>query len=318
MIKYFNVNGITSEEPNSEFWISQWQNNFSISGEDNTYDIDSKLMQLSNVISKTIFGSSQNFYNKLPFLSSIYSFGGIDAEVKLSKKGFEKWVNQEASKEAYQVLYYYDMQNLIGCLQNLVQESKFLLCDFFKTFNENSFQLTEKPIQPDGIFYAAGQHVIEPFSKINHLFINLVSQLDIITKIIFEFENMQLDFTGYPKLKSSKVLFGDAKRISSIDFKDTVFEKTSYIQLILNIRNEIVHNASIENIPKVYQVFEKNKMIEKFILIPDTTNGNFDTYKNRKRFFGQDTKLNELLPVLITKFWKRMEVTIEKITLSVS
>ncbi|MFS4466708.1 hypothetical protein [Maribacter sp. 2210JD10-5] len=318
MIKYFNVNGIPSEEPKGEFWISQWQNSFSISKEDNTYDIDSKLIQLSDIVIKTIFGGTQNFYSKLPFFSSIYPFGGIDAEIKLSKKDFEKWINQEASKETYQVLYYYDMQNIIGFLQNLVQESKFLFCDFYKTFNENSFLLIEKPIQPNGIFYAAGQHIIEPFSKINHLFINLVSQLDIITKITFEFENMQLDFTGYPKLKSSKVLYGDAKKISSIDFKDTVFEKTKDIQLILNIRNEIVHNASLENIPKVYQVFEKNRMIEKFILIPDTTNGNFDTYKNRKRFFGQDTKLNELLPRLIAEFWKRMEVTIDKLTFSVT
>jgi len=54
-------------------------------------------------------------------------------------------------------------------------------------------------------------------------------------------------------------------------------------------------------------------MIEKFILIPDTTNGNFDTFKNRNRFFNNDVKLNDILPDLIFEFWKRLMTTIKLI-----
>lgn len=54
-------------------------------------------------------------------------------------------------------------------------------------------------------------------------------------------------------------------------------------------------------------------MIEKFIFIPDTTNGNFDTFKNRNRFFNNEIKLNEELLRLISDFWKKMEMTIDKL-----
>lgn len=47
-------------------------------------------------------------------------------------------------------------------------------------------------------------------------------------------------------------------------------------------------------------------MLEKFVLIPDHTNGNFDTYKNRNRFFDNDVKLNEVLPEIIWDFQKRL------------
>ncbi len=54
-------------------------------------------------------------------------------------------------------------------------------------------------------------------------------------------------------------------------------------------------------------------MVEKFIYVPDFTNGIFDTFKNRNRFFNNEVKLNEILPKLITDFWSKMETTIDKI-----
>jgi hypothetical protein len=77
------------------------------------------------------------------------------------------------------------------------------------------------------------------------------------------------------------------------------------------LRNEIVHNASFENIPKVFQQFKDNKMIEKFIFLPDfDEDGIIKTFKSRKRFFGMDIKLNLILPELIFDLWKRQLETI--------
>lgn len=243
----------------------------------------------------------------------MYSYAGVDAEIKVSKQKFEKWVNSEKSEETHRILFYYDFQNLVGSLQNLVQESRFLFCDFFKTLNENSFMLSDKPLQPDIVMFASGQLVTNIFSIINHLFINLASQLDFITKIFVELENLPNDFKDYPKLKSNRILYGDLKKIKGITFDNTLFERTDDIKLIISLRNEIVHNASFENIPKVYQAFKDNVMIEKFIFIPDTTNGIFDTFKNRNRFFNNEVKLNEKLPGLVTDFWEKMEMTIDKL-----
>lgn len=313
MTKYYNTNGITTQKPNTSFWVSEWNNNFSFSRGDNTTDLDFKLISLNHKFADQIFGSIQNFYSKLPYLTTAHSYGGMDAEIKVSKTQFEKWVDNERSEETHKILYYYDLQSLTGSLQNLIQESRYLLYNFYKTLNENSFLIAKNPMKPNMVMFASGRIVTDIFAKINHLFINLSSQLDFIAKIAYEFERLPDDYTYYPRLKSKKFLYGDFKKIRTIDFSQTIFEKDKTIKLILSLRNEIVHNASFENIPKVYQVFKDNQLIEKFILIPDSTNGILDSYKNRNRFFSSEVKLNEELPDLVTGFWKRMEATIDKI-----
>jgi hypothetical protein len=83
--------------------------------------------------------------------------------------------------------------------------------------------------------------------------------------------------------------------------------------MIISIRNEIVHNSSIDSIPKVFQVIDNKQLVEKFILLPDFQNGFIKTYKNRKRFFFDEIKLNEILPGLVIDFWQRLQVTLQAI-----
>lgn len=311
MHRHYNINGISTTNPTSDSVVYEWSNNFSILSNDNTGEIDIKLITLNHKVARKLFGSLQNLHS-LP-MNIAHSYGGMDGEIKVSKQEFEKWVISQKSEQTHKILFYYDFQNLVGSLQNLVQESRFLFCDFYKTLNENSFMLLEKPLQPNILMFASGQLVTSIFSKINHLFINFVSQLDFITKISFELENLPTSFVEYPKLKSNGLLYGDFRKIKSIDLSNTIFEKTDNLKLILSLRNEIIHNSSFENIPKVYQLFQNNIMIEKFIFVPDTTNGIFDSYKNRNRFFNNEIKLNEILPSLITDFWQKLELTIDKI-----
>mgnify|MGYP003665560411 FL=1 len=145
------------------------------------------------------------------------------------------------------------------------------------------------------------------------MFINLYSQLDFVTKIIFEFENIYTNFDVYPKLKSKSILFGDSKKTSFKEKPDTIYEMTDNIRIIMYLRNEIVHNSSIDSFPKVYQNIDNKKIIEKFILIPDFRNGLIQTFKNRKRFFNDDTKLNKILPSLINDFWIKLINTLSHI-----
>jgi len=313
MYKYYNINGILTDQPTERTIVIEWSNQFSINSNDRTSEIDFKLVALTDKIADKIFGSIQNLYAILPFKSTMYSYAGVDAELKISKQEFESWVNSQKSEETHKLLFYYDFQNLVGALQNLVQESKFLFCDFYKTLNENSFMLTNNPFRHNIVMFASGQLVVNIYSKINHLFINIASQLDFITKISIELESLPTDFKEYPKLKSNGVLYGDMKKIKTIIFDNTLFDRTDDLKLIISLRNEIIHNASFENTPKVYQVFKDNEMIEKFILIPDSTNGIFDTFKNRNRFFNNEIKLNEILPDLMTGFWNKLEKTIDKL-----
>lgn len=304
---YYHLNGIPSDNPReNEFWITYFQDRFIVKESDLSYELEDSLLRLYSVVQTKLFGSPQKYYEKIYTMGQWIPYAGIDAELKISKTNFEKFLKVSKSNETHKMLYYYDCVNLIGSLQNLVQESKYLFCDFYRVLNTNSFMLQSQPINPTMLMFASGLLVTDLFSKVNHLFITLSSQLDYVTKLLFELKFIHTDFEEYPKLKSKGLLYGDFRKLKFEDISNTVFEKVECINLILNIRNEIIHNSSFENIPKVYQLFEDNVMLEKFVLIPDHTNGNFDTYKNRNRFFDNDVKLNEVLPEIIWDFQKRL------------
>jgi len=309
---YYNLNGIPSEEPrDNEYWITYFHDRFIMKENDLSYELENSLLRLYGVLQTKLFGSPQKYFKKMYTLEPWIPYAGIDAELKISKNDFEKLLKVSNSKETQKMLYYYDCVNLIGSLQNLVQESRYLFCDFYKTLNSNSFMIQPLPFEPSMLMFASGLLVIDLFSKINHLFITLSSQLDFVTKLLFELKFIHTEFEDYPKLKSKGLLYGDFRKLGFTLTKNTLFEKVECINLILNIRNEIIHNSSFENIPKVYQVFEDNIMKEKFVLIPDHNNGNFETYKNRNRFFDNDVKLNEVLPNIFTDFQKRLLNTIQ-------
>lgn len=311
---YYNLDGIPSKSPrNDDFYIYKGFDKYVFKDGGLTDDIENNLQLKYSILKSKIFDSEKNFNSKLYLQLLNVSSDGIDAESVISKKDFEKLLNIEKGDTTHKLLYYYDCANLIGSLQNLNIESSFLFGDFYKVLNENSFMLQSKPFSPNDTMYASGLLVVEIFSKINHLFINLCSQFDFITKLIYEFSNIQTNFSEYPKLKSKNVLYGDYKKLGLKDINDTIYDKSQYINLIVSLRNEIIHNSSFENIPKVYQNFKDDILIEKFILIPDTTNGIFDTYKNRNRFFSSENKLNELLPKIYFEFQKKVLKTISLI-----
>jgi len=190
MESFYNKNGISSTKPtNDNFWVLEWSGQFSINSNDITTELDFALIALTQNLQTKLFGSVQDFYNRLMTKSTWLSYAGIDAEIKISKVDFEKLVNNHKTEEIHKFLYYYDVSNIVGALQNLVQESRYLFCEFYKILNINSFMLQPKPFEEDSLMFASGQLVTNIFSTINHLFINLSSQLDFITKISIEYES---------------------------------------------------------------------------------------------------------------------------------
>ncbi|WP_294214708.1 hypothetical protein [uncultured Chryseobacterium sp.] len=315
---FYNVNGIPSESPPEEkFFITEnIVKDFIFKEGDLTFQIENICIRLRNKIAISIFGKVENlhFLNSCPIFP-FAAYAGIDAEIKISKQEFEKIYGKIQDKETLnKLLYYYDVENLIGNVQNSVLETKYLVGNFYKLLNENTFLVAENyTTVENGIQYASGPIVVNITSIVNHLFINLYSQLDFITKLAYEIENLNLDFKNYPKLKSKDVLYGDQKKIKLANLPNSLFELSNNIKIIVYLRNEIVHNASIDSIPKVYQVIKDKKIVEKYLLLPDFENGTIQVYKNRRRFFNDDFKLNEILPKMITDFWKRSKLTLENI-----
>jgi hypothetical protein len=312
---FYNTNGIfTQTPPADKFWVQEFMGEFIFKEGDISYDIDGKCVELRNEIAKRIFGSAENYYLYAAAAPMLFVYGGIDADIKVSKEQFEQFVKTFNDETSNKLLYYFDVTNILGTLQNGVLETKYQLGQFYKTLNENSFLLQPgMTVVKDGLQFASGIIVTNITSLINHLFINLYSQLDFVTKFVYEFENLQTDFSVYPRLKSKDILIGDAKKTSLAHLPDSLFDSCDNLKMIISIRNEIVHNSSIDSIPKVFQVIDNKQLVEKFILLPDFQNGFIKTYKNRKRFFFDEIKLNEILPGLVIDFWQRLQVTLQAI-----
>lgn len=63
--------------------------------------------------------------------------------------------------------------------------------------------------------------------------------------------------------------------------------------------------------PKAYEVIKDGVAIEKFVLMPDMTNGRFDRSKNRNLFYGGEDRINRRLPDLIREFMNREVATLQ-------
>lgn len=312
---FYNTNGIPTESPiEGKYWIQQFEYNYILKENDITYEIEAECQILYELISIKLFGNVATYYSKLPTIPLWIMEAGLDAEFKISRLEFEKIVAQNKSNQEYcKMLYLYDFRNLIASIQNSIIESKYLLGQFFKQLNENDFLIIKNPINENGLQNASGLIVTEIFSTLNHLFICLYSILDFTTKLFFEFENTVSEFSVYPRLKSLNKTYGDHKRLISFDKTNTIFEHSETLDTIITIRNEIVHNSTIDNLPKVYQSFQDGKLIEKYILLPDFENGKLISFVNRKRFFDNDTKVNEILPDMIKEFWTRILMSIKSL-----
>lgn len=317
-MEFYNTDGIPTNEPLTDrFYIEKYHNGeLGFSKNDHSYEIEKICIELRDYLAVKIFGSVADYHAY--FTMPIFPFAfqaGIDAELRLSRNDFEYLVNNVEDKERlFRLLYYFDVENLIGTLQNSVMETKYIVAEFYRTLNINSFLIHDNHfVVTDGIQFASGPIVTNITALVNHLFISLYSQMDFATKIIYEFENFQDNFSSYPKLKSKDVLFGDSKRTRFREMQGSIYEKNSTISMIMYLRNEIVHNASIDSIPKVYQRIDGARITEKYILLPDFNDGIICVFKNRKRFFDQDTKLNAILPELMEDFWNRLKLTLTQI-----
>ena len=108
-------------------------------------------------------------------------------------------------------------------------------------------------------------------------------------------------------------MYGNKKDLS-IDSTGTVFEKCRTTSIIENLRNELVHNATWEMSPKIFISTDNGSIIGRHIFMPDfTAEGTLVTFKNRKRFFAEGKKVNDVLPGLYFDVLQRVHTTLVKL-----
>lgn len=71
------------------------------------------------------------------------------------------------------------------------------------------------------------------------------------------------------------------------------------LRLINALRDETVHNGTIDHFSRIYEHTSGFKVKRRFILLPDHENGRILTAAGRKRFYSQDNHLNAVLPSIL-------------------
>lgn len=312
---YLNLNGIPSNRPRKDDIPYLWfdpQGIWRLSRGDMSYEVEDVCVRIHNALRRAIIEDAP--YNELlPAVPQFVHLSGLNSESSLSKENFEKFLRLTKDfPEINRFLFLYDAQKLVSSIQECQQELMQMLGEFYRTLNTEA--LFFPPIhQDDGIRYNKSPTVTKLFALLTFVFVRMHSLLDYMVKLALETEGLPKDFTKYPKLRSSSEQFGSRKKVSFNKHPGSLFEDCEFITFVETLRNHLIHDGLLDDLPKAYERIENGIAVERFLLFPDMTAGRFDRFGNRSLFFSREDKINERLPEIVTEFQTRSIVTLGKI-----
>lgn len=312
---YLNLNGIPSEKPRTDSDQFLWfdpQGVWRFSHGDLSYDVENVCVQLHEALRRAIMQDAP-YNNLLPVIPPLVYLSGLNSESNLSKVNFEKFIRLTADfPEINRFLYLYDAQKLVSAIQECQKELIQIAGEFYRTLNtEPLFYPPFK--QDDGIRYNTSPTVTKLFAFLTFIFVRMHSLLDYSVKLALEAEGLPKDFSEYPKLRSSSAQFGNRKKVSFNKLPGSLFEDCEFITWIETLRNHLIHDGLLDDMPKAYEHIVNGVAVEKFLLLPDMTLGRFDRYGNRNLFFSREDKINQRLPDVLNEFQQRLIVTLKAI-----
>lgn len=262
------------------------------------YRLDNELVLLYDKFRDLIFPDTETYYQELNSLPIWVQHAGQNSDCSITSNQFSELI-QECSENIPNLLrhlYLVDCQFLVGTIQNLLSGMEYAFVNYFINISHASKR--SEPIDDDTILCEISWNSRCISGLLENYFIKAYSILDILCKICHEFQNPQTDFSSYKKMNSSEMLWGSRKKLRINGSKETLFEDNTLIRSIEALRNEAIHNGTWELNPKIYYRFENGSVAEHYMLFPDIDQGHLSTTKNRRHFFGEETKVNDVLPVI--------------------
>ncbi len=319
-VKTYHQNGTVSEvecllSDDSPFGIQ-----FDKSGADNIIfypgdnvvsAIDAELVILYDRFVNIYFSDLNAYYQENARLPIGLAVGGQSSEIAISKDQFLKLANQckNTFTNIYKHIYVGDCQYLVSTVQNLLQSVEYCFVQYY-------IQI----VSIDCLDLSLGKEIMS-YSKdtanlaflLETFFTKLHSILDLMVKIIYELENPADSFPALKKLKGSDKLWGDRKLLSINNLTGTIFENCELLRQIDSVRDEAIHNGAWEYFPKVFLRVVDMEIVERYMLFPDFENGRLAAAKNRRHFFSEGTKVNDVLVSIHHEFYQRLLATLQYI-----
>lgn len=276
------------------------------------YVIDASLVSLYDTFRDLLFSNTDEYYTELDLLPVFVQTAGQDSNCGVSAELFQELISSEEMKNVpnfFKHLYLVDCQFLIGTIQNLLIGMEYCFINYYLLLSSSGSLIDRS--NSDGIYTEVSGITMSISTLLESYFTKAYSILDILCKIVFELNNPLQELTSYRKLRSSSIMWGDRKNLSINGSTGTVFKSCDLIRTIESIRNEIVHNGTWELHPKIFLKQKDGKIIDRFMLFPDISQGRLSTVKNRKHFFSDKVKVNDILPSIHFEYRSRLLRTIE-------
>ena len=315
---YYNIDGIeTSEYSDAVFFIYKSEEDklyeCSYQGDRIMYSINDVIIDLYDLIAQYVFGDLKAYYEIIPNLLIWNEAAGHSAEWDGSVDEYNGLVRRIRGKivfEKYMMLV--DLQGLLGSIQNLITA---INSDFMNFYIQLTTIGEDRPSFETGTTWTSGYHCSIVFSLLTSYFTKAHSILDILTKLVHEFDKDPGTYSGLEKLRSKGILFGDRKWLSMDKVSDTVFDasKKNCVYEIESLRNELVHNGTWEALEKVYIETQKGRIVKRFIFWPDFRENRLAVSGNRNKFFSSGKTVNEELLRIHIDLLKRLEYTLNYI-----
>lgn len=314
-LTYLNLNGVPSrtapEIAETYFWRDP-QGTWTPSQDNHIIEIENVCVNLHDALAARIFGSNNAYWDFLRVAPAFLSSAGMNSECPITKEQFASLLPRLPEHlPTNKALYLYDCRKLVSSIQECSKEVLQLQGEFYQALNLEPLFHPEIEEQ-DGLRWVTSPVVTKVFALLSFIYIRLHSLLDYATKLAIEVEHLRTDFSKYPRLTAKNSLYSDRKRVSFNGKVGTLFEKCPEIAEVETVRNHIIHDGLIDDMPKAYRVIKNGACIEKYVLFPDRCNeGRFESFNNRSLFYGREDKINLRLPALVSNFQIRLAATLQ-------
>lgn len=260
----------------------------------------SSLEDINLKVLQSLFSDPSEFWDALYAFDFDLIYAGLDPEARASRDQFNDFF-KSASDDARKLIFYYSVQGYNHAAQNMLNHVIISLGDAYELLSRDNlcYRVPLDDQSHGGEHYrnlkSPSCHRI--WERLNYCIEKIISFLDFLSKYIAEISAMEgKTITG--RLNTSSVTFGAWRKIKLA--KDTALSNLSdELRLLTVLRDETVHNGTIDHFSRVYEHAIDSKVQARFLLIPDHDGGRFLTAVGRRRFFRQDNRLNEILPTVI-------------------
>ncbi len=285
---------------------------YSYKGDSIRYELDSELVGLYDKFRDLLFPDTEKYYEQINLVPIFVQEAGYNSDCAFSSEQLLGLIDifKDTTPDLYKHLYLVDIQFLIATIQNLLDGMNYAITNYYVQISNVHVAQSMRNNKKDTVIMMNSYEARCISSLVETYFTKAYSILDMFTKIEYEFENKYDVFDSFKKTKSANILWGDRKKLN-IEKENTVFGRSNTVKLIESLRNEVVHNGSLEQNPRVFVKYEDNKITERFMLIPDYTDGVLVTTKSRKHFFSQENKANDVLPKIHFEYLNEILSTVK-------